>query len=278
MIIVDFSNVAMIAASAFHRDFGETPDLQSLRACVLKKISDVVKRTSQYSNEVILALDSRDKYWRKKSCIHYKSKRKKAREESNFDFDLYFQGLNVLIDELKEESPYRVVQASSAEADDVIAVLSKRLAAHDSVCIIGTDKDFMQLQSHDKKIYQFNPTTNRYMTDGYYSLRLHVLNGDASDGIPNIFSPLDSISSGIRQKAFTQKMKDKLLYCSEEDMLKQLDEEQELRYQQNKILIDLSMIPPVIAKGIVSAYEESKANPQHWMGYLIKHKLVSILT
>lgn len=71
------------------------------------------------------------------------------------------------------------------EADDVIAVFAKNTP--DNHLIISTDKDFYQLYDIEEK---WNPNSNRFIKkseDIEFQKLVHVVKGDISDGIPNIF-------------------------------------------------------------------------------------------
>ena len=55
-----------------------------------------------------------------------------------------------------------MLDVDGAEADDVIAVLTARLAAHGSVLILSSDKDFGQLQKYPN-VTQYSPILKRFV-------------------------------------------------------------------------------------------------------------------
>jgi 5'-3' exonuclease len=89
---------------------------------VLNTIRHNVKNFRSYGT-VIIACDNK-KYWRKEYFPNYKASRKKNRESSVHDWNLIFECLNKIKQELKEFSPYSVIDVDGAEADDVIAILA----------------------------------------------------------------------------------------------------------------------------------------------------------
>ena len=98
--------------------------------CINTIRASVKQFKAKYPN-VILCCDNRH-YWRKEFFPFYKSQRKSDREASGYDWGMIFDTLNKLRDEMKTYFPYKVLDVDGAEADDVIAVLTARLAAHDS--------------------------------------------------------------------------------------------------------------------------------------------------
>ena len=72
----------------------------------------------------VICCDS-PKNWRKESFPEYKANRKKKRETDTTDWTSLFEFLHQMIDDLREYFPYKVVKVESAEADDIIAVLTQ---------------------------------------------------------------------------------------------------------------------------------------------------------
>ena len=70
-------------------------DVNLLRHMVINTIrSHKVKFGKEYG-EVVIACDSR-KYWRKEVFPYYKANRKKAREDSGFNWPLIFDSINLI--------------------------------------------------------------------------------------------------------------------------------------------------------------------------------------
>ena len=148
MIIFDFNQVAI---SNLMEQIGssKTPVDESLvRHMILNTIRTYVKKFKQsHGSEIVIACDNK-KYWRREIFPHYKAGRKKAREASGHDWSTIFDCLNKIRDELKVNSPYKVLDVDSAEADDIIAVLALKYSATQKIMILSSDKDFAKLQKY----------------------------------------------------------------------------------------------------------------------------------
>jgi hypothetical protein len=191
--------------------------------------------------EIVVACDSK-RYWRRDVFPFYKAHRKKDREKSEFDWHLIFETIHKIRDELKENFPYKVIDVEGAEADDVIAVLAGRMAPHEEILILSSDKDFVQLQKYPN-VTQYSPILKRFVkTDdplGY--IKEHIIRGDKGDGIPNFLSPDNTFVAGERQKVINSKklqewiVSEPAVFCTTDQMLR--------GYKRNQMLVD-SIISP----------------------------------
>jgi 5'-3' exonuclease len=110
MIVIDYSQtiISNLMAEIGNRTDVEL-DVNLLRHMVINTIrSHKVKFGKEYG-EVVIACDSR-KYWRKEVFPYYKANRKKAREDSGFNWPLIFDSINLIKEELKAIFPYRVIE------------------------------------------------------------------------------------------------------------------------------------------------------------------------
>jgi len=233
--------------------------------------SNVRQFKSKYPN-IILCCDSK-KYWRREVFPFYKFQRKHDREASGYDWSMIFDTLNRLRDELKEYFPYKVLDVEGAEADDVIAVLTARLAPHASVLILSSDKDFAQLQKYPN-VTQYSPILKRFIKidDPKMFIREHILKGDRGDGIPNFLSPDNTFAAGERQKVLNSKKlqewvsKDATEFCTTDVMLR--------GYKRNQTLVDFDYIPGDIQEKIVDAFDNTKAaTKEKMLNYFIDKNL-----
>lgn len=142
--------------------------------------------------DVVLCLDDFSKrYWRKDVFSNYKSGRSIARTESDIDFKEFFELSNVFVDSLKLNSPWKFISFESAEADDVIFVLSKEFS-NDRILIYSPDKDFIQCQRYSNNVTQYSPITRKYITADTKASSMekwiteHICLGDSGDGVPRI--------------------------------------------------------------------------------------------
>ena len=229
--------------------------------------SNVKQFKSKYPN-VILCCDNK-KYWRKDYFPFYKSQRKVDREASGLDWSMIFDTLNRLRDEMKTHFPYKVLDVDGAEADDVIAVLTARLAPSSNVLILSSDKDFGQLQKYPN-VTQYAPILKKSIKidDPKTLIREHVLKGDRGDGIPNFLSPDDTFVKGERQKVLNSKKlqervsQDAETFCTTDIMLR--------GFKRNQTLVDFDYIPYDIRTRVVETFEEAKpANKEKMLNYFI---------
>ncbi len=244
------------------------------RHLILNSIRAVVHKFKRDYGQVIICCDSR-KYWRKGVFPYYKASRKKLRDQSSMDWDLVFEILGEIKEDLITHFPYKVVEVEGAEADDIIGTLVPRLAAHESILIASSDGDFKQLHKYGK-VKQWNAILGAYVTSPNPQLELKekILTGDSGDGIPNVLSNDDTFVVGIRQKTLTAKKKAELMTADFEDS----KHEHYRNISRNKLLIDLTMTPQEIKDRIVEVYEgEHTGSMQMVMKYFIEKKLVRLL-
>lgn len=239
--------------------------------CINTIRSNVKQFRSKYQN-IILCCDSKH-YWRRDYFPFYKAHRKHDREASGLDWDMIFTVLNGLRDELRDNFPYKTLNVEGAEADDVIAVLTARLAPHGPVLILSSDKDFGQLQKYPN-VTQYSPILKRFVKidDPKTFVREHIIKGDRGDGIPNFLSADNTFVAGERQKPINSKklnewvQKDATDFCTTDDMLR--------GFKRNQTLVDFDYIPDDIQSRIVAAFDEAKpATKEKMLNYFIEKRL-----
>ena len=166
MIIFDFNQVAI---SNLMEQIGSSTtavDETLVRHMILNTIRTYVKKYKEnYGPEVIIACDNK-KYWRRDIFPHYKAGRKKARESSGHDWASIFDCLGKIKQELKDHSPYKVIDVDTCEADDIIAVLAMKYSATQKIMILSSDKDFAQLQKFPN-VEQYSPILKRLLKNLY---------------------------------------------------------------------------------------------------------------
>lgn len=251
-------------------------DENLIRHMVLNSLRSYSRQFRSKYGEIVVACDSK-KYWRRDVFPFYKAHRKKDREKSEFDWHLIFETLNKIRDELKENFPYRVIEVEGAEADDVIGVLTARLAPHQDVLILSSDKDFVQLQKYPN-VSQYSPILKRFVKteDPQQYIREHIIRGDRGDGIPNFLSPDNTFVAGERQKVISKKKltewidADPKEFCTTDIMMR--------GYKRNQMLVDLDYIPEEIKTQIAVSYDSIKpANKQKMLTYFIENRLRNLI-
>jgi 5'-3' exonuclease len=231
--------------------------------------------------DMVIACDGGS--WRRDYFPEYKFKRRESREsddQKKAEFDMIFEILNKIRDELMNDFHWKVVYERGVEADDIIAVLveeTQEFGKHEDVMIVSADKDFIQLQKYNN-VRQWSPMTKKFVQekDPNHYLIEHIFRGDGSDGIPNILSPDNTFVEGIRQKPVTKKKIEAWLQA--DNLESALTQEEYRNYIRNKKLIDLSEIPEDIKDKILTSYENAHVAPKNGLlNFFIKKKLRNLI-
>ena len=237
-------------------------------------------RTKFYNDygELVICYDGRN-YWRKEIFPYYKQNRKKSRESSNLDWDSIFQTLNKIRDEIKENFPYKTIEVMNAEADDIIASLVFKMSENPlpkDILIISSDKDFFQLQKYPF-VKQYSPTLKKFISgsDPQEYVKVHILKGDRSDGIPNFLSPDNTFVENMRQKPLSARKIDDLIQKDPDEFC---DERTKRNYQRNQKLIDLTFVPNKLQEQITSEFDSAKSGDRSkLLNYFIKNRLRNLM-
>ena len=286
MILVDM-NQCMISNLMMQVKIGDDLDENLVRHMVLNSLKSYKKKFHGEYGNLVLCYDSKH-YWRKELFPYYKQNRKKDREKSSHDWNRIFEILNKIRDEIRNNFPYVVMEIYGAEADDIIATLSKYVAVQNTkrqkkgesvekVLILSGDKDFIQLSKYPC-VKQYNPLQKKFVSgiDPKLYIKEHVIKGDRSDGIPNFLSMDDTFVSGKRQKPISKK---NILKWINNEPETYCNSEQLANYHRNLRLIDLSYIPDKIQQDITEEFERlnSSTPTKLSINYFIENKLVSLL-
>ena len=286
MILIDYSQVALAAILTFQRELkGTESEVKNLiRHVTLSTIKSYKKKYGKEYGDLVICCDGR-KYWRKEFFEYYKGMRKSNREKSDLDWGLIFDTLSEMRIDLATHFPYKVLHIDRAEADDIIAVMTKYVQENEliqtglveesqKVLILSSDKDFKQLQLYPN-VKQWSPMQKKYVTATQreiieYKIE-HIVKGDAGDGIPNILSKDDVFMKGERQKPMSAK---RLQEFFDNGFIACKNDEERRNWQRNSVLVDFDHIPEDVSKVIVEAYINNKPTGDKMaiMNYLIEHK------
>ena len=276
MIIFDYQQIAISNLMEQIGSSNASVDENLVRHMILNALRTYVKKfRTSHGPEVVIACDNRN-YWRREYYPHYKAGRKKARAASGHDWSSIFDSLNKIRDELKESSPYKVLDIDGAEADDIIGVLVQKYAATEKIMILSSDKDFAQLQRYPN-VEQYSPIMKKFIKEPFPLVQLKqlIIRGDKSDGIPNILSADDVFVEGVRQKPITEAKIIKWLnqepkeFCND-DMLR--------NFSRNETMIDLTKIPESLKNNIINTHESAKGRTkQEFMNYMIANRLKNLI-
>ena len=276
MIIIDYSGISIAPIVMGQAKFN---DENLLRHMILNTIRMYRQKFKKYG-EVVIVADAGGN-WRKEVYPEYKAKRKQNREESKIDWDEAFRIINMVLSELKEYFPYKVIHQWGCEADDAIAEIVKwtqEFGNYEEVMIVSADKDFKQLQKYNN-VHQYSPMTKKLIKVANPRLELleHILSGDTGDGVPNVMSDDKVFAEGRKQNTLTAKKKEALVKDPHA-----LGEEVYRNFLRNKKMIDLteeSAIPDNIRKEIISTFEtqNKSENSKKVLNFFIKNQCRNLI-
>lgn len=137
------------------------------------------------SDRVIITIESRS--WRKTHYPLYKENRV-AGKEADDKLDLFYEAVNKVADFMRDFTNVKVVRASEAEGDDIIAILAQKFSLDgEKVTIVSTDGDFKQLLRY-KGVKIFNPIKKAYVTEySHLDYITKLVKGDAGDNVPSSY-------------------------------------------------------------------------------------------
>ncbi len=273
MILTDYSGVAFASAMAacpkpehFNINLIRHAILNSIRAA--NRIDD---------SKMVLCCDGPNS-WRKSVFPYYKANRKK-----NEGISLYFNAINQIKEEIKNNFPYQMIQVEGAEGDDVIAILAQSTVEPN--VIVTNDKDLLQLMVIEgTRVY--SPLKGEWMkpTRSYVKnkekiieeltpekfLLEHIIKGDRSDGIPNINSPEDVFITGGTQKDAGRTFIDNF-------NIENVEVETRNRFLTNQKIISLFEIPLEIKNKILDEYSKPHESKNNIFNYCIEHSLKELM-
>ena len=272
MIILDMNQIS-VASLMMQLNMSKTDvvDENMVRHMILNSVRMYRTQFVKDYGEIVLAWDSKH-YWRRDYFPHYKKNRRKSRDKDGKDWESIFNCLNKIKQELADNFPYKHIEVHGAEADDIIATLVKEYP-NEKIMIISGDKDFIQLQKYSN-VSQYSPILKKHVNgeDPNDYIRVHILKGDASDGVPNVLSNDDVFVEGLRQKPLSKK---KIEAWKDGNFDGKIVNDNVIRnYERNKTLIDLECIPNEISANIKTTFQEAKhGDKSKLLTYFIENRL-----
>ena len=276
MIIIDMNQIALANLMMnLNMNKSKEVDENMVRHMILNSIRMYRQEYKQEYGEPVLTWDSKHS-WRRDYFPQYKASRRKGREKSTLDWDKIFTVLNNVKQEIKENLPYKNLEIYGAEADDIIGVLIKdpKKWFTEKRMIISGDKDFIQLQKYPF-VQQWSPITKKAVNgyDPNVYIQEHILKGDTSDGIPNVLSPDNTFTEGLRQRPLSRKKIESWIGADDE-YIPTWSDEVKRNYQRNSMLIDLTNTPEDIEDKILKEYKDAPSgNRSKLLNYFMKYKL-----
>lgn len=153
------------------------------------------------SDRVILTIESRS--WRKTFYPLYKANRD-ATKEADDKLDLFYEAVNKAVEFMNDFTNAKVIKASEAEGDDIIAILAQKFSLDgEKTIIVSTDGDFKQLLRY-KGVKIFNPIKKNYVNDySHLDYITKLVKGDSGDNVPSSYPriKLDILESIARDES-----------------------------------------------------------------------------
>ena len=273
MILVDANQIA-ISHLMVRQKIEDGINIDSIRHSIVRVLARIQKQFGSEYGKMVLCYDDKS-YWRTQVFPFYKKNRKQERETSKYDWDMVFSVLNKIRDEIRRNLPYYVIQVQGAEADDVIAALSRYNHNTDKILILSADKDFIQLHKYST-VKQYDPIRNRWIEneDPIQYLQEHIIRGDRSDGIPNILTCDDAIVSGKTQKKMS---KEKIAALASMDPADFTNYIRLRNWKRNSELIDFAKIPRPIVDNIIMTYNKYRVNTSIDIQYFIDNNIQDLI-
>lgn len=265
--VVDLSQIALATAFNTYEE-GDRIDINFVRHLVIATLrTNVMKAKQEGYPKIVLAIDNgKNGYWRRDIAHYYKRNRAANRDKSTWDWDGYFNSMNEVIDELKNNMPYYVIDVHKAEADDVIASITQDCSMKNiPVLIISSDGDFTQLHKFDQ-VKQWSPMQKKFIYPKYgipkLDLTYKIMKGDKKDNVASINVRADFLSTrveGERQPAVKTSLIESVCECIDDGSIeKLLTPSQWARYQENRLLIDFDYIDSNIKTQILEQFNSYK--------------------
>jgi len=227
IFLVDFNYVAIRNLFALYRGKEDNSTNPKVYYNILLQI---FKNASKGSPIRIILCHDHYLNWRKTVDPDYKNRRKGFKEQFNIDWKNFHRNLGQLVESCVKLFGIDHFCVKGCEADDLIAILSRRLPG--KKVILSADKDLTQLI--DKKTIQINPfdIKLKIMEDGIQSkeefVKAYAIAGQGKDDIPQIRKFL-----GIKTAIKILRGEKKVEFTPEEKK----------RIKLNEILMDLNQIP-----------------------------------
>jgi 5'-3' exonuclease len=195
-----------------------------------------------HPTKLIIAMDAGN-YWRKEYYPEYKANRKIIRNASIIDFDKFFEVVNLFTESLKKLLPnICFLNVPTCEADDIIAILTKKYINDEVICI-STDRDMYQLLKYPN-YKQWDSIKKQYIEclDPETYLLTKIMSGDIGDNIPNV-------KKGVGKVRINKILNENLEGWLNEDI------NHRNNFERNFRLISFEAIPTEIETNIIDTYK-----------------------
>lgn len=245
-LIVDSNNLMFKLFSVMDK---EIPAEEDFHEFVFQFVHRVRLFEKLYDIDQIILTTEGLKTFRKDLHPEYKGNRKESRKELDSHpkvfSDFYKMFLKMLVD-IHKNGKCIILQHEKLEGDDIVAIITKKLDnSFNKIVILSNDKDFKQLINDN--VTQVDISKGE-LKDESYDVRIHCIVGDTID---NIFP----IKKGVGEVGARNIINDEYLHA----MFFSLPEHVK-RYNLNKKLVDLNLIPKKYVNELTTRFKEKSSN------------------
>ena len=241
----------------------EIPEfLDKFSKMFLNAISNLKKKYNiKWDNIIIIKDCHRKDIWRMDLFKDYKGTREAMHKKQGFNGgELFKHTYDTLIPEWIKNYNMKVIRCDRAEADDVIAILTKFLK-NKKIYIVANDNDYLQLCDDRVSLIDMKGT-NKSLLNKEFELWKKILVGDVSDNIPTCYISREYIKNNITSDC------EKFLKCTSSvfkkifnnEFLTLIDQKPTLvrgnQHLINRRLIDFEYIPENIKTAVIKRYNE----------------------
>lgn len=276
MFLVDLNQVLFAAFFASVKSHTNIKlDVKPFKHMALNSLRKINKQFRKEWGNMVITSDSQTN-WRKDAFPEYKAGRKEERDKTDVDWSTIYMAMDELKEDLRTYFPYKFLQVERCEADDIIGVIVRdQTVARNNILIVSGDKDFRQLHKW-YGVSQYDPVKKQFLIefDSEQFLHNHILEGDRSDGIPNVLSDDDTLVLKKRQTRLTTKAK--ALFNNPQHIH---NAKYDRNYYRNKRLIDLYETPAELVDQIWEEFYKPLAvtDNSKLMNYMMKNRLRNLI-
>lgn len=254
MIFVDWSQIAYKCLSSEFRA-QEKLDKPAFKAAMFDKLMDYNNRFGDMFGGLCICVDDRT-LWRRDIFPYYKAHRPKKRKQADFDINSMLDSVRELAQEMQNTAPFPSIRVRGAEADDIAGVLVSMFYRESNTILITGDRDWLQLCRYPG-VTAFDPLKEKYITrtskQSLNDLRLKIIKGDQTDGVPNVLSDDDTfVNESKTQGRLSKKFLTDVMTRWYEGPEKIFADRPEVieNFYRNTTMIDFCSIPDDIRESI----------------------------
>jgi 5'-3' exonuclease len=267
----------------------------SVRYGVIKSILNFKRKNNINIRNFVLCCDHGS--WRTLVNPFYK-KRRRDNKDNTIDWESFNDNMSIISNEVGDIFEIPVISIMNAEGDDVIASITMEYNDKKNIYIISSDKDFSQLLKY-KSVKIYDPLKDEFISVNKPKQFLidHIIMGDSTDDIPNIFNAIDFYTNtpinkktgkpqravGLGATKLNEWFGDHLDVETKRKNLREIKITYEERYQQNELMINFAKIPDDIYNKIINTFknknimiDDRKISRDKLFNYLDKYKIPDI--